>query len=427
MRIPEWGRADDVLGFFASGVCAGPVQRFSWWAGHADLALLFLVHGMAMATWYVPLSPVLEAYGFSEVRPLAFATSAVAALVSPLVFGGIADRQMRPSRVLRGLAIAASVLTVVAAWAIQARATSWGVLLVIQAHALVAVPTWSLTYTIALSRLKDSRREFGPIRALGTLGWMAGCWLVSLMDADASVRASVAGAAIWVVLALVLQTVRGEVPPESQGKLSIRQRLGLDALGLLVLPDHRVVFMTAALIAIPLSAFYPFTPLHLRALGLTHSSAWMSLGQVTELIAMFGLSVLLGRWRLKWIFACGLGFALVRYALCTVDSVPWVLTGVTLHGFAFTLFFITAPIYLNERIEAAWRGRAQALMTLMTLGVGNMLGYLGCGAWFTRCTEAGVTRWPLFWGGLTGAVAMVLLYFLWAYSGRTGNHKTAST
>lgn len=388
--------------------------------GHADLAVLFLVHGMAMATWYVPLSPVLEAYGFDGVRPLAFAASAVAALVSPLVFGGIADRQVRPSRVLRGLAIATSVLTMTAVWAIEARTAPWLVLLLIQAHALVAVPTWSLTYTIALSRLKDSRREFGPIRALGTLGWMAGCWLVSALDADASVRAGIAGAVIWVVLAMTLQSVRGETLPETRGKLSMRQRLGLDALALLGRADHRVVFTTAALIAIPLAAFYPFTPLHLRSLGLTHSSAWMSLGQVTELIAMFGLSLLLGRWRLKWIFACGLGFALVRYGMCTVDSVAWVLSGVTLHGFAFTLFFITAPIYLNERIEPAWRGRAQALMTLMTLGIGNMFGYLGCGAWYNRCTQGGITQWPTFWGGLTAAVGVVLVYFLVAYSNRSG-------
>ncbi|MCC7377225.1 MAG: MFS transporter [Verrucomicrobiales bacterium] len=404
------------------------MQRLSWWAGHADLAVLFLVHGMAMATWYVPLSPVLEAYGFDRVRPLAFATSAVAALVSPLVFGGIADRQMRPSRVLRGLAIAASALTMAAVWAMSARSAAWVVLLLIQAHALVAVPTWSLTYTIALSRLKDSRREFGPIRALGTLGWMAGCWLVSALDADASVRAGMMGAVIWIVLAVTLQAVRGEAPPAAQGRLSMKQRLGLDALALLGRPDHRVVFITAALIAIPLSAFYPFTPLHLRSLGLSHSSAWMSLGQVTELIAMFGLSLLLGRWPLKWIFACGLGFALVRYGLCTVDSVGWVLSGVTLHGFAFTLFFITAPIYLNERVEAAWRGRAQALMSLMTLGIGNLFGYLGCGVWYARCTENGVTHWTVFWGGLTAAVALVLVYFLVAYSSRgAGRTPSAGT
>ena len=55
-------------------------------------------------------------------------------------------------------------------------------------------------------------------------------------------------------------------------------------------PDHRVVFITVALFAIPLAGFYPYAPPHLRELGLQHTSAWMSLGQVTEIIAMFSLS-----------------------------------------------------------------------------------------------------------------------------------------
>ena len=32
------------------------------------------------------------------------------------------------------------------------------------------------------------------------------------------------------------------------------------------------------------SGFYPYTPPHLRELGLQHTSAWMTFGQVTEII-----------------------------------------------------------------------------------------------------------------------------------------------
>jgi hypothetical protein len=35
-----------------------------------------------------------------------------------------------------------------------------------------------------------------------------------------------------------------------------------------------------------------------------------------------------------------------------------VLAGVSLHGFAFTLFFITAQLYLDQRVDPAWRARA---------------------------------------------------------------------
>src|SRR5207247_6086464 len=132
---------------------------------------------------------------------------------------------------------------------------------------------------------------------------------------------------------------------------------GLDALAMLRNHDHRVVFITVAMFSIPLAAFYPYTPPHLQELGLRHTSAWMTLGQITEIIAMFSLARLLSQWRIKWIFATGLAFGALRFACCALDSRAGVLTGVVLHSCSFTLVFITAQIYLDERVEAAWGGR----------------------------------------------------------------------
>jgi hypothetical protein len=95
----------------------------------------------------------------------------------------------------------------------------------------------------------------------------------------------------------------------------------------------------------------------------------------------------------------------------------WVLAGVLLHGGSFALVFITAQIYLEQRVDASWRARAQALFTLMCSGVGNLLGYLGTGCWFSACTGTPGTQWSLFWGGLAAAVGVVMAYFLTAYHG----------
>lgn len=72
----------------------------------------------------------------------------------------------------------------------------------------------------------------------------------------------------------------------------------------------------------------------------------------------------------------------VRFALCALDGPGWLLAGISLHGCSFTLVFITAQIYLDERVDRAWRARAQALLSLMMSGVGSLLGYLGGGFWF---------------------------------------------
>jgi MFS family permease len=179
-----------------------------------------------------------------------------------------------------------------------------------------------------------------------------------------------------------------------------------------------VVFIIVTLFAVPIAAFYPYTPPHLRELGLERTTAWMTLGQITEVLMMFLLARLFTNWRLKWIFAAGLGFGVLRYALCALDARGWILAGVTLHGCSFTLVVITAQIYLDSRVEPDWRARAQALMTLMMSGLGNLAGYLGNGWWFAFNTTPAGTNWRLFWAGLSVAMAGVLSYFLLAYRGR---------
>jgi len=140
------------------------------------------------------------------------------------------------------------------------------------------------------------------------------------------------------------------------------------------------VFITVALFSMPLAGFYPYAPPHLRELGFQHTTAWMSLGQVTEMIFMMGLGVLLARWRLKWIFALGLSLGVLRFALSALNTRTGLLIGVALHGASFVPVLITAQIYLEQRVDTAWRARAQALMSLMSNGVGNLFGYLGTGS-----------------------------------------------
>jgi len=393
------------------------VQRANPKIEWAELGVMFFIQWMGLAAWFVPLSLVLKAHGLGSIQPFAFATSAVAAFVSPLFFGAMADRQMSPSRVLRWLCLATAASLSVACLAIRWRWNALGVLGLIQVYALCVAPTTSLSTTIAMAELRDPKREYGPIRAMGTIGWMAGCWLISLLGADTSTLSGFTSALIWLGLASYTLLLPDVPPPQSAQHLTLAQRLGLDALALLKLSDHRVVFVTAALFSIPLAAFYPHMPPHLRDAGFAHPAAWMSLAQTTEVLTMFTLGALLLRWRLKWILTAGLVFGVLRYACCALNGKGWLIAGTVLHGATYTLFFITAQIYVNERVDPAWRTRAQALLTFLISGVGNLIGYLGCGAWFRACDLPSGTQWPLFWGGLAAAVAAVLVYFLIAYHG----------
>ncbi len=414
--LPKLGRRLSRSLILRTGLLfSAPMLRTLRKAEYAELMILFFIQAVAMAIWFVPLGTILDANGLHSIKPFAFAAIGVAAFISPLMFGAMADRHVPPAKVLRWLATATGVTTAVIATAIQNGWNPWLVLALIQIFSLSYAPMFSISTALVLARLENAKKEFGSVRALATLGWMAGALLIGLLSLDRSALAGYLGAVIWLLVAAFTYFLPALVIPPSAEHLSWRERLGLDALTLLKNRDTRVVFITTTLFNIPLCAFYPYAPAHLHERGFAHTSAWMSLAQISEIIAMFSLAWLLHHWRLKWIFACGLVFGVVRFALSALNTDSSLLLGVTLHGASFVLVFITAQIYLNQRIDPAWRTRAQALMTLLNGGIGNLIGYLGSGWWFAACTPVNRTHWPLFWWGLTALVVVVLAYFLIAF------------
>ena len=387
-------------------------------AEYAELMILFFIQAAGMGIWFVPLGPMLDANGLQAIKPYAFAASALAAFISPLMFGAMADRQVPPARVLRWLATTSGVLMAGIAAAVQHHLGPGVVLLLIQVFSVFYAPMFSISTALVFAQLADAKKEFGPVRSLATVGWMAGALLIGGLSLDRSAYAAYLGAVVWLLVAGFTYFLPALEMPTSAAHLSWHERLGLDALTLLKDRDTRVVFAVAALFNIPVCAFYPYAPAHLRALGFGHTSAWMSLAQVTEIVAMFSLGWLLHHWRLKWIIAVGLCFGLARFGLSGLNTPLTLLLGITLHGASYVLVFITAQIYLNQRIDPAWRTRAQALLALLSGGVGNLIGYLGSGWWHDACAARSVSPWPLFWWGLTGMVAVVLGYFLWAFRDR---------
>ncbi len=380
------------------------------------LCVLYFSTAAAMGMWSVPFGNVLRTHGLEAIIGYAYAGSGVAAFISPLAVGALADQRVSPVRLLRWLSVATAFFLTLVFLAIERGWGPWAVLAAVLAQAVCAAPTFGLTTSIIMASLGDARREFGPIRALATLGWMTACAVVSfVLHADTSTLAGFVAAGVW-LLSAGLTWLLPETPPLETKEP--RDIFGLAALSLLLHRDHRVVFLTAALYNAAMAAFYPFTPIHLTERGVTHATAAMALGQVTELVCMFALAGLFARVRLKWIFLTGIGFAILRYGLCALDTRGWLLAGVTLHGFAFTLYFITAQIYLEQRVDPRMRTRAQALLQVMVAGFGNLAGYLGTGWWREACMTGGATDWPRFWWGMSALAAGVFVWFALSYRGK---------
>jgi MFS family permease len=396
---------------------ASAVARSS---GKGPLAVLFFLHAAALAAYIVPLANVLRTYGISEhAIDLAFCTGAIAAFISPMIAGSLADRQLSPERLLAGLCIGSALclfLTFHAIW--HHWGTAW-VLWSMMAYALCSAPGFGLLTSIALSRLTDAQREFGPLRAWATWGWMvAGLGISRVLHADFSPASGYGAAVIFLVEAAFCLSLRPSYPAATREPRRWRDFFGWEALQLLRHPDHRIIFLTSVIFSAILSSYYRYSVPHLADLQVKHPVGTMSVAQLCEGFAMLGLAALLTRFRLKWVLLAGLIFGMVRLGLMATNVSHWVILGVALHGPVFVLFYPVSQLYLEQRVDTRLRAQSQALLSLLNSGVGNLTGFLLIGKWHSLCTGGGVVDWPRFWTPLSLGAAGLSLFFLFSYRGQ---------
>ena len=133
----------------------------------------------------------------------------------------------------------------------------------------------------------------------------------------------------------------------------------------------------------------------------------MTLGQLTEIIAMLMLSWLLTMVKLRWVIVAALLLGVVRYGLFAFSGwggdLIWIWLGIALHGPCYTLFYITGQILVDRRVDPSMRSQAQALLGTLVGGVGGLLGSLFCG-WYYADTKGLPPSWVFFWGEFGVAV-----------------------
>lgn len=381
-----------------------------------SFAVVFFCQYCALGMWTVPFSNILKAAGQQDLIGVAFTCNAIACFISPLFVGAMADRSVSPIKLLRVLFWLSGICLGLVFLAVDRHWGGLSVLACMQLYALVYSPTTSLVTTVALQQLREPSREFGPLRLWATLGWISAGWLVSwVLAGDASPISGYVSAAIFLGLGFFTFCLPTTLAGTAGAAKNWKERLGLDALRLLRHRNHRALLLTVTFFGIPMAAYYPYTPLHLSAQGFVHPSATMTLGQVSEVIALLLLARLTQRTHLKAILATGLVLGALRYALFALDQPTALLLGISLHGVSFAFYYITAQIYLAERIEPDMRARAQALFGLLSGGVANLIGYLGTSALFHWTRSGDMQNWLLYWGIISTAAFAAALYFLLAF------------
>ncbi len=369
---------DDAQLAYAPRAPAAPVTRLS-----IMMFLQFAIWG----SWAVLVAGHMQNLGFSDPQiNLVYLTTAIGAMLSPLVAGWIADRFL-PNQIFTGGVHLVGAALLLVAW--QQRSFG-GLFAVILAYAVLYMPTIALTNAIAFYHMKDSRK-FGFIRVWGTIGWIVINWVMSLylrMWEKQGPGASRIGDCL--VAAAILSLLMGlycfslpNTPPSKQAK---NPYAFLEALKLTANRNFAVLLVISFVVATELPFYYNLTFLFLiepgTGVGLPASQAnlAMSLGQIAEVLIMLLLAPSLRHLGMRTTILLGILAWPLRYAIFAIGQPTWlVIAAQCLHGICYSFFFVGGMIAVERLAPKDIRASAQGLIVFATNGVGMLLGSLLAG------------------------------------------------
>jgi nucleoside transporter len=376
--------------------------------------------------WYVTLGTWLARglrFSGQEIG-LAAGTTAIGAIVSPFLVGVLADRSFATQKLLGVLHLAGAALLYAAARQ-QSFPLFYGTILL---YSLCYMPTLSLTNSLAMRQMQNPQREFGPIRVLGTIGWIVAGLTIGGLGLEATSAPMKIAAACSLLMGAYCFTLP-DTPP-----LALAERgrdsglLSKEALKFLGTRSMAVFVATSFLICIPLQFYYAFTNLFLNDVGIVNAAGKMTGGQMSELVFMLLLPWFFARLGVKYMLVLAMLAWVLRYLLFAYGhggSLMWMLWGgILLHGVCYDFFFVTGQIYVDQKASIALRAAAQGLITLITYGIGMLMGSWLSGhvvEAYTRTPTGGgnaVHDWRHIWLFSAGCSVIVLVAFLTIFNER---------
>jgi nucleoside transporter len=245
------------------------------------LGLMMFHEYFIWGAWYVTLGTWLGQSLHFTGRQIALAagTTAVGAIVSPFFIGLIADRHFATQNVLAVLHGLGAIFLFFAA----SQSLFGPIYFLVLLYAGCYMPTLALTNSLAFRQMRDPKLEFGPIRVLGTGGWIIAGLCIGNFGLEATATPLRIAALASLIMALYSLTLPDTPPLALSTKSSLRSAFPIEAARLFRKRSFAIFAIASFLICVPLQFYYAFTNLFLNEIGVTNAAGKMTGGQISEL------------------------------------------------------------------------------------------------------------------------------------------------
>jgi len=310
----------------------------------------------------------LAARGFSKSQVgLLLGAFELAGAVGPLILGHIADR-MGKRRVMLAVGMACSAIVLVPLNWVSA---FWFALPLTAVLGLAYKTTIPLADALAASELVDPLHQYGPVRAMGSVGVVATLWLIRLFGLIDETSSGSILRCFLVTVAIVLPTIfllpdRHRAVASDVGR---RSGEGFDAAFWLCIA---AVFLGR----LGISAHYSFFSLFLREKLAVQDVSWVwSIGSMAELPVIFFAGRIVRRFGLLAMLIASMAAVSVRLGIyAALPQLPIVAAAQVLHSFTFGLFHTATFEFIHRKVPKARQALAMAVYMSVGVGASGLIG-----------------------------------------------------
>lgn len=368
------------------------------------------------------ISPVLSLYmrqflGFDGNQiGIIFSLGSTAVFISPLITSIVADRYAGSKSLILLLNIFSALIFSLLLF--QTEFAKFAFLFIV--YMLINQPMNGLLNSITFNIMNESsicsKKNFGRFRVWGTIGWALSGWifgLVGLFIPGVSLRVILwAGVGGFIAQSFYIVSL----PSPAGGKVPV-SFLPKEAFADFMKKPVILTAIAALFMYIAESFYYMGASIHLKQSGLPESVLMpvMSLGQFTEVFAMFLLGGFLLKYSFRKVLLTGLILEIIRFSLLAFpENIAINISGILFHGPAYTFFFAAYIIYIDSFVSKESRSGVHQLLTFTTVGFGKLIGNrLGGGIMNIAGTSDGKINFTFYWGvPLLTAVLVFIVMFI---------------